>query len=312
MRPNWVDSFGSTVVGTLPLGFGARCLGAAAVLASGRIYNGVARAYNWDGAGIAALNGEADEAFAKDLSTKTVESFKHAVQKEKEVALVSDEAMRLKWEQWWEKGSALNAPDYMRGTAALFAARGEARLEQGSRLNNQDHFVEPNLVLKSQKYDFGGEATADLRRAAMELVNARNYISKHPGADAAGQAEYLNQLKDLQQSVELKLDAVYGAHDMDAVLQELQKADFVGLLQSIARLRDQIGVSNNHDPRHVAKLARDLAIGELALGSKPNADSSYCDDAMRYMAISQKYDPAAPDNRSLQIIAARLQLARKQ
>ena len=311
MRPNLVDTLGATAFGTLPMDWRIRGLGALGTLAVGRLYNGAARAFNWDGAGIAALNGEADEAFNKDLSTKTVDTFKMSVQKEKEVALVTDDAMRLKFEQLWEKGSAMNPADYMRGSAAILEARGEARLEQGSRLDIKTHYTEANSILKTQKYDFGGAATADLRLAALQLGKARNYISTHPGQDGASKAQYLDQLRDLQQNIKGKLDAVYGAHDMDDILVELQKADFVNLLQSMDAIRSQINVSNNHDLRHVAKLARDMAIAELALGSKPNADSTYCDDASHYIALSMQTDPDAPDNRSLQIIAARLQATRK-
>lgn len=306
MRPNWLDEAGSLAIAFSKWSFPKKAAAALGVVLGGRVYNSIAACNNWDGSKISRMNEEADTAFQRDQQEKTVDSFMNAVEKEKAIGLEADDALRLKWEDWWAKEKSMDREDFMRGTALVFDALGQARMELGSRLNPNNRDTANSRVLKGQNLDFGGEATQDLRTAAMELLNARNYAVSHPAVDHAAQSAYVKQLEELQSSVESNLDAIYGPHNMDAAFSELHRADFGDLLHSLARIRDRISVCNTSDRRHLAKLARDLALGDLVVASRPLSNDRNCKEAFKFLILSEELDPDAADNRPLRAIAEKV------
>lgn len=305
MRPNWVDAFGATAIGLSSIPLAQKCAAGLGVLTLGRVYNGLAETFDWSGARISMLEQHADSAFAHDHDEKSAESFRNAVDKEKEMGLQLDDAIRVKWDDWQAKENQMDRAEYLRGEAILFAAIGQARLSSGSRLDPNNHDMS-NRILKKYQYDFGGEAAGNLRTAAKALVQAQNHVLTHPWTSNSSQNVYVMQLRDMQAETEAKLSTIYGAHDIDSIYDELQKTGFTDLLHAMAKTRDQLMVCNSSDKRYIAKLARDLALGDLVNAARPNADSSYIEEAQKCLRISVQMDPSAPDNSAITMIANRL------
>ena len=305
LRPNWVDGAGMTLVALAPASLPVKLGGALAVAALGRGYNAMAHAFNWDGTAASELPADAENAFNRDQLLKTMESYKNAVAKEKAMGLQTDDAICLKWEDWSKKEKQMNLNEYMRGTAVIFESLGQARLELGSRLDPDNHNVNENRILKSEKIDFGGEAAQDLRRAAGVIVSAQDYANTHP--ETVSGAGYVAQLSEIQKNIESQLDSIYGAHDIDSVYAQLKSVGYEKLSKAVVRMKGDLGVRSNSssDARFLAKAARDICLGELVLGAGANASPALKEDALKYLKMSESLDPTAPDNQSLRRIVER-------
>lgn len=304
LRPNIVDGIGMTAAAMTPCSLPFKVGMFAAAAAAGRVYNGLASAFDLDGTSISNLRGDAQRAFDYDQKVKTVESYNKALAREKAMGLKTDDAILLNWEDWSKNENTMDMHSYMRGTALIFDSLGRTRLEMGSRLDPDNHDVNRNRILKNEKMDFGGEATQDLRRAAGVLMSAQDYAISHPGSVPS--SSYVEELRELQRGVESQLDSIYGAHDIESAFTQLQNTNQQELQKAVYRMRQNLEVrlNSSKDQRFLAKSARDICLGELVLASRKHAEQILYSDALRYLALSESLDPSCSDNQALRKIVS--------
>ncbi len=311
LRPNIADGVLITGAAMAPVDGRTKALLIAGAYGLGRVYNGIARVTGLDGDRPTEIRDTAVNAFTHDQMARSESSFSNAVDKAKALGRENEVALELQYNDWQAKQSTTAPLSYMRGTAVLGAALGEFRLEEGSRFDLSSHADKKPRILKGFNYDFGGEANIFLRVAAGNLVNAQNFVIQNKGKTVDGQAmddAYLSQLKAEQTKVEQQLNIIYGPHDVKGVFNELRNQARVNsgdMQQALVRMKNTFDVLQTNDVRFRAKAARDLALGHLAEssfmvqnGNGEEARTMYL-AAVQYIQESQRLDPSAPDNKSL-------------
>ncbi|MBX9688492.1 MAG: hypothetical protein K2X27_17415 [Candidatus Obscuribacterales bacterium] len=257
-------------------------------------------------------------AFNRDKVTRSEYSFYEAVEKGIQLGKENETALELHMRDWLGKQSTANPLSFMRGTAILAAALGEFRLEEGSRIDLSSHADKKPRILKGYDYDFGGEANTWLRMSAGSLVEAQQYVRGHKDLIIEGQAmddAYLGQLKNLQSKIEKSLDNIYGPHDIDSIYEVIKtelRSNSGDWQKGLVRLKYQLDTLKTNDSRFLAKSARDVALGFYAeadyMSTRDNGEEARImyQAADQYLAMSKRFDGAAPDNIALQEISSKL------
>lgn len=275
MRPNTADAVLVTAAALAPVDGRTKAMLVGGAYLVGRAYNELAYRTGLDGARPNELRDASNNAFSRDLLSRTVQSFENTIEKGKALGRENEGALELQMRDWLDKQSTTARVTHLRGSAELASALGQFRLETGTRLDPTSHVDTKERILKDFKYDFGGEATAFLRMSAGSLVNAQNEVLKHKGETIDGQImddAYLTQLKYLQTQVEKQLDAVYGPHDMNGIFNELSSlnpAQTWDLQKALMSLENRLQVTaSTQDKNFVAKQHRDLSLGYLVVASR--------------------------------------------
>lgn len=274
LRPNTIDAIGITGSMLAPIPGKYKAIGIASTLVLGRGWNYIARKTGLDGYNSSGevLDTDLTNLRTLDTTTQSAGSFDNTVQKAKELGLSDPYTLERRLIESMNRTN-LHPVEQDRATAALAYGLGLARLEQGSRLDVTD-FKPSAYFMQGKKFDFGGLAAEQLNSAVASLEHAKKYAEGHKGETLNGRTmddAYVRQLDELRSKVLRDLDPVYGEQNMTEVystVKGLCRTKVTSILSFMAdgpKKLASLGANiSPTDAKFAAKLARDLAIANLA------------------------------------------------
>ena len=316
MAPNWVDGFGMAAAWMMPakspaarLGLvgGAWALGRGADFLNNVVGIPVPFMSKMDSASI--YNDDLKKAVESDKPTSH-SSFEHIVATGKKLGMENEAALGLVTNDFMNAHAKdANPMEQWHGTAALSTAEGDFWLERGTKIEPTAHNA-TGRILAGRGLDMGGFALSAYRTAAGDLINAQNRGIK----DNLPSGE-IDELKKSTKSVEDRINAIYGPHDIQGCYNDLKDAyrqDISSMTHYQVALKQQVDNLHTKDPRYIGKMVRDLVLLDLAVagykaehGDGGGAQIMYA-ESQRYMKAAQQFDPQAPDLVQLQKISADL------
>jgi hypothetical protein len=316
MQPNWVDAFGMAAAWMMPAKTPMARLGA--VGAAWLLGRGVDAWHNVAGLPFplmgnmdmaAGLNDDLKAAVANDKPTSH-SSFEDIVSKGKRLGMENEAALGLVANDFANLHSKDASPmEYWHGTAAISTAQADFWVERGTKIEPTQHNA-TGRVLAGRGLDIGGFGLASYRTAAGDLINAQNRAinDKLP-------SDQVDELKKSTKSVEDRINAIYGPHDIQGCFNDLKaeyRQDISAMAHYQVSLKQQVDNLHTQDPRYIGKMVRDLVLVDLSLASykAEHGDGGGAQilftESQRYMKAAQQFDPKAPDLVELENISADL------
>lgn len=300
LRPNTLDAVVIPAMMLAPLHWQTQAKGIVAGLALGRGYNLFANATGLDGNTVLKTREQASEMQDKDAFSQTERTFLEAADKAAELALENHAVVEKQLSDAFDRGS-LHPVQRERAIALLSLAVGTARLKLGSRLSVSDHSPDA-YFLKGMKYDFGGTASEQLLSALTSLETMKRYTQDHIGETnntVKLDSKYIGQIEKLQGIVEQRIEEVYKEQDIDRVFGAVKEmcakdtAKIYAFMKEAELKLSSLGPNlSKNDVRYAAKMARDLAIVNLAYADScrqinRSEASSFLDGAQVHIANSE-------------------------
>ncbi len=317
MRPNSIETLGITAAALAPVDAKWKWIGVGASWGAGRLWNLFAAGTGIDGNNGQQLNSDTTEAVKADVGRRTDSTFESIVKKGTKLGKENEAALELQMADFQQNHANDHPLNRLRGTAGLAAAVGNMWLDYGTKTDLTKHNKEGRL-LEGSNLDLGGQATSFLRLSAGSLVEAQNYAMQHKGEEVNGKQIDDREVQDLQKSlksVEDKLKAVYGEHDIDGIFKTLKdnyRANEDALNHFGVNLKAQVDGLRTNDPQYKAKMCRDVAllfmsIADYKADKNNGGDAAILySDAQRYLTQAGQLDGNAPDQRKLLMIADRM------
>lgn len=230
---------------------------------------------------------EAFEIWSKDKSERSFRSMNKAIDEFKDLGHEKEAALNFYLADWLSRkhDDLLNG---YRGAAILFAAAGEVRLSEGTRVSDgngrptsnpvwralsfKNNSHEYNNILAGSDLDLGGRALKNLLSGRISVDRAVKESERlaSQGAEVRGTKVQASEAADLQkigERIDASMNKIYGRHDMAEIYKELQEYTYKLNQHDVSKLRDQIKATiqkpGSSDPRYVAKFYRDLALIDL-------------------------------------------------
>lgn len=331
MRLNEVDMLGTAGVLAVPgIKNKTRAIGIVSTLAAGRIWNGINHWMGKDDPSV-EIQGQLTALSVNDEKTRTVASFEKFVGVTKDTCRspLGEACMDMMVGRCEQENRTTMSPSDIRLFAAFSLGIGEARMNKGSRpttaAENSRAELEPgsskvdaekhyrdSRILTSHKIDLFGEARTQINQSASCLVQLQRIVQKHKGETIGGQVmdeAYYNQCEELKARAEADLQIIYGEHNIEKVYAELKGA-MVSRKSDIDKVTPDLNarLAGIREPREKAKLARDLALLNLAMaetsGHNPDVLLSQVDTLLK---IAKDNAPQHPDIVKLTQIRRRLE-----
>lgn len=271
---------------------------------AGRAYNLLNDRYEFEGTSQAKMQNDARTFVEVDKQERKEATFEDAVARTKRFAKDNENAATLLVSDWQAySGGGGTLLEVQRGRAALMVGLGEARLDKGTRIDQRE-YDRGDRVLAGLNYDLGGEAANFFRAAHTSLDECQKYARANKGRSVNGRAiddAEIAQYDKLKQKVEQQLSAIYGSHDIDAVMKELrfraqsQPDDLKRFGENLKGYADSL---TDADPRHKSKILRDLSLLHVAFSNTaddPTTKSEHLSKAMQCYEIARRLNPDAPD-----------------
>lgn len=244
---------------------------------AGRAYNLLNDRYEFEGKTQAKLQNDARIYVDIDKQERSESSFKEAVARTARFARENESAATFALTDWQAANTASSMLEMQRGRAALLTGLGAVRLEKGTRID-RNTYDSGDRVLVGKNYDLGGEAANLLRTAHSALKDAQGFARANNGRSFNGRSitdTEIAQYDTLKAHVQVKLDVIYGEHDMDAVVNELQSrvtSQGDDMRRFGEELKDFGNKLTDQDPEFKGKIMRDLAVLHIAF-ARAAADS---------------------------------------
>lgn len=319
LRPNTVDAVGITGFALAPIPGKYKAMGIGGTLLAGRGWNAFARATGIDGFNNSAevLDGDLTKLRSVDSTTQSIGTFERSVQKAKEMGVENPALLEYRLTEAMDRTN-LHPVEKERQIAALAFGLGLARLEKGSRLDVTDYSPSA-YFLTGTKADFSGTAAEQLNSALTSLERARKWADGHRNESVNGQKmddAYIKQLDELKGKVTGELNVIYGEQDIDkiyGVAKEISRTKVQKLLDFIIQGNQKLSSLGAElspaDVRYAAKMARDLAIANLAyaeqcVGANNGEDArGFYNAAVDHIKNAQAFEPDSKNIPKLQRIA---------
>ncbi|MBY0549366.1 MAG: hypothetical protein K2W95_18970 [Candidatus Obscuribacterales bacterium] len=296
MRPNVIDATVAPLIALAPLSLPHKLGGLAAEFVTGRTYNLMVGATGWDGNNGVRLNDQVAALRNKDAITGSERSFMDAVDKTAELAMESPAVVEQLLLRQYDR-TTLHPLEQERELALLSYGLGLARLKKGSRLSATD-YSETSYFLRGTAYDFGGLAAEQINSALSALDKARTYAVEHRGETVSGQVldnDFTGRIDRLREKVKSTLDKIYGEQKIAPVYAAIREKCRTNMEQVVSFIKEKQAALRSLGPdlsdcdrRYVAKIARDLAIANLAYAeyclSKNNGE-----DARTFFTVAEQH-----------------------
>lgn len=293
---------------------------------TGRIENSVEKPAKID------LKNESYSKLEDDMKTRSADSMNASINSFKGLGERDDQALRILASEWLRPNRQYDGTDNgalskYRGTAVLYTALGESRLDKGTLIPNS----QKDFMLGGKDLDIGAEATRALLIAKNGVEQAKAQTQKEMGQSEKGKTVTDQEIKDLDKIKE-RIDSdlqqkVYGKHDIKGAIDELSdrfKSNPTSYKLQMSLDEAIRGNQNSPNKAFVAKLYRDEACIFLSVAKYKAADGNTTeaqaflygtsdgrqahgyDGAFDVIERAKQLDPNNPDIQQLDQIANEL------
>lgn len=274
---------------------------------AGRVWNAVNDKYEITGKTPQKIESDARGQTMVYMQNPSVANFAEATAGVERFAQENQAAAALLVGDFQNTHAGLPPCELMRGRAALLVGVADHKLEAGTRFDGKEYDWGERIGA-GHRYDLGGEAASFYRYALNSVDRAQEHARANLGQTVNGRVVdpvFVNHFDELRRQVNVKLDQIYGEHDVNQIVQEAQskvRSHPQQMKNFGERLRQHYETLTDKDKPYKAKIARDLALVHLAF-ARSTSDASFKSDhytfARRYLADSRNLQ-VTPDQRKLE------------